>query len=271
MKLKSLMLAAMVAISPAAFAAETAPLTFNGVLTMSDATQFGLTTADGSKSGWVKLGGSFDGYVLKSYDAPSETLTLERAGQPYTLSLSGGKFTGTATGVTGTKATLADAQAVIDQMHFEKMIEKSLEGQKKMMAKMAQQMATQSGGKISSEEMVEHQKKVMDVMIEAMNPELMKKEMAQIYSELFSKEELAAMSAFNASPAGKAMIEKQPDAQQRLQELLMPRIMSAMPKIQKMTMDMARERAAKARAEAEAKKAESGSGVPMTTPSDVKP
>ncbi len=114
MKLKSLMLAAMVAISPAAFAAETAPLTFNGVLTMSDATQFGLTTADGSKSGWVKLGGSFDGYVLKSYDAPSETLTLERAGQPYTLSLSGGKFTGTATGVTGTKATLADAQAVVD-------------------------------------------------------------------------------------------------------------------------------------------------------------
>jgi uncharacterized protein len=272
MKLKSLLIAALVATSTAAFAAETAPLTFNGVLTMSDAQQFGLTTADASKSGWVKLGGVFDGYVLKSYDAPTETLTLERAGKTYTVSLSDGKFSGTAGGA-GTKATLAEAQAVVDQMHFDKLIERSLDGQRKAMSKMAEQMAAQSGGKVSAEDLAAHQKRVMDTMLEAMNPEQMKKEMAQIYSEMFTKEQLASVAAFNATPAGKAMIEKQPDVQQRLQELMMPRLMSAMPKIQQMGKEFGQQQKAKAQAKAEAAKAsETPASAPAAaSPSETKP
>jgi uncharacterized protein len=247
MKLKSMILAAFVAISPAAFAAETAPLTFNGVLTMSDGRQFGLTTADGGKSGWVKLGGTFEGFSLKNYDAARETLELERAGQLYSLGLSGGKFTGTSA-IAGTKATLADAQAVIDQMHFEKMIERTFEGQKKAMGKMAEQMAAKSGGKVSAEDIAAHQKKVVDAMIEALNPDQMKKEMTQIYAEMFTKEQLAAVAAFNATPVGQAMIDRQPDIQQRMQELMMPRMMSAQPKIMQLNKAFMQEQKAKAEA-----------------------
>jgi hypothetical protein len=53
MKLKSLMLAAIVATSSAAFAAETAPLTFHGVLSLSNAQHFGLVNAGATKTGWV--------------------------------------------------------------------------------------------------------------------------------------------------------------------------------------------------------------------------
>jgi hypothetical protein len=250
MKLKSLILAAFVAISHAAFAAETAPLTFNGVLTMSDGRQFGLTTTDGSKSGWVKLGGTFKGFALKNYDVARETLELERAGQLYTLGLSGGKFTGTAA-VAGTKATLADAQAVIDQLHFEKMIERTFEGQKKAMGRMSEQMSARSGGQVSAEDIAAHQKRVMDAMIEALNPEQMKKEMTQIYAEMFTKEQLAAVVAFNATPVGQAVIDRQPDIQQRMQELMMPRIMSAQPKIRELTKTFMQEQKAKTEAKAQ--------------------
>jgi hypothetical protein len=248
MKIKSLLLAALVATSTAAFAAETAPLTFNGVLTLSNAQHFGLVNDGATRTGWVKLGGEFDGYVLQSYDAAVKTLTLERGGKTYTVALADSKFDGSAKAVAGTKATLADAQTVIDQMQFGKMLEKSLEGQQKAMAKMMEQAAGKSGGKVSPEDLMEFQKKVMSTMLEAMNPEQMKSEMAQIYSETFTKEELASVAAFNSTAAGHAMIEKQPDIQQKLQELMMPRIMAAMPKVQKLGNEFAKQQKAKAEA-----------------------
>ncbi len=266
MKIKSLLFAALVATSTAAFAAETAPLTFNGVLTLSNAQQFGLVNADASRTAWVKIGGEFDGYTLTKYDASSKTLTLEKGGKIYAVAMADGRFDGSAK-VVGTKATLADAQAVVDQLHFEKMIEKSMEGQKKMMGKMAEQIASQSGGKVSAEDIAAHQKRVMDIMLEAMNPEQMKNEMAQIYAEQFTKEQLASVGAFNATPAGQALIEKQPEIQQRLQELMMPRIMGAMPKIQQASKEFGQQMKEKAKAEAEAAKA----GAEPTTKAEPAP
>jgi hypothetical protein len=251
MKLKSLMLAAIVATSSAAFAAETAPLTFNGVLTLSNAQHFGLVNDGATKTGWVKLGGEFDGYVLKSYDAPSHTLTLEREGKTYTVTMADGKFTGTEK-VAGTKATLADAEAVFATMQIEDMLVKSMEktlgAQQKMMAA---NMEKQLGGKVDPEDMAAFQKKMLSSMIEAMNPEQMKKDMVQIYADNFTKEELSAMAAFNSTPAGKSMIEKQPEIQGRIQELMMPRMMAAMPKIGQMSKEFAQEQKAKIAAQAE--------------------
>jgi hypothetical protein len=252
MKLKSLLLAALVATSTAAFAAETAPLTFNGVLTLSNAQHFGLVNEGATRTGWVKLGDEFDGYTLKSYDAASKTLTLNKDGKAYAVALLDSKFDGSAKGAAGTKATLADAEAVFAAMQMEdmlgKVLEKQLAAQHKMMSV---NMEKQLGGKIDQGDLAAFQKQMLDTMIEAINPEQMKNDMVQLYAENFTKEELSAMAAFNSTPAGKAMIEKQPLIQGRIQELMMPRLMAVMPKIGQMGKAFGEQQKAKIKAQTE--------------------
>ncbi len=264
MKLKSLLLAAIVATSTAAaYAAESAPLTFNGVLTLSNAQHFGLVNEGATRTGWVKLGDEFDGYTLKSYDAPSKTLMLEKSGKSYTVALADSKFDGSAKAVAGTKATLADAEAVFANMQMEDMLAKVLEKQMGAQNKMMTAgMEKQLGGKIDPADMAAFQKKMFETMLEAMNPEQMKNDMVQLYAENFTKEELSAMAAFNSTPAGKAMIEKQPMIQGRIQELMMPRIMSAMPKMQQLGKEFGNQQKEKLKAQAE----EAGGAATPATP-----
>jgi hypothetical protein len=251
MKIKSLLLAALVATSSAAFAAETAPLTFNGVLTLSNAQHFGLVNEGATRTGWVKLGGEFDGYTLESYDAEAKVLSLKKDGKTYTVALVDSKFDGSAK-VAGSKATLADAEAVFASMQLEDMLSKTIEKQLGAQHKMmATQMEKQLGGKIDPDDLAAFQKNMLNAMIEAINPEQMKNDMVQLYAENFTKEELSAMAAFNSTPAGKAMIEKQPAIQGRIQELMMPRLMAVMPKIGQMGKEFGDQQKAKIKAQAE--------------------
>jgi hypothetical protein len=86
--------------------------------------------------------------------------------------------------------------------------------------------------------------------------------MAQIYADTFSKEELTALNDFQATPAGQAMIDKQPTVQEKMQAVMMPRIMSAMPKIQQMGMEFGKQQQAKAAAATAAAQP----AVPAATP-----
>ena len=63
------------------------------------------------------------------------------------------------------------------------------------------------------------------------------------------------MAAFNSTPAGKAMIEKQPAIQGRIQELMMPRLMAVMPKVQQLGKDFSQQQKAKLQAKTEAEAA----------------
>jgi hypothetical protein len=230
-----------------AFAAEPAPFQLKGVLNTGKEKLFGLSTETGDNSAWVPLGKGFQGYTLKSYDEAKSLLLFEHDGKTYELALATAKIA-TADAAKGTPATIADASAVVDRMRFEEMITKSLDGQKKAMANMSKQMAKQMGAQIDPKDFEEYQSKVMDTMLEAMNPAQMKNEMAEIYAQTFSKEELRAMGDFYATPAGQSLIDKQPAVQEKLQGLMMPRIMSAMPKIQQMGMEFGKQQKAKAEA-----------------------
>lgn len=252
MKIK-LLLVALFALGTA-FAAETAPLQLKGVLNTGSEKLFGLSTETGDANAWVSLGKTFSGFTLKSYDEPKGLLLLERDGKKYELSLASAKI-GAADAAKGTPATIADAAAVIDKMRFEEMLTRTMEGQKKAMAANAKKMAQQMGGEVDPKEFEEHQSKVMDAMLEAMNLPQMKEDMKKIYAETFSKEELAAMNNFYATPAGLAMIDKQPEVSEKLQALMMPRMMSAMPKIQQMSMEFGKQQKAKADAAKAAKAA----------------
>jgi hypothetical protein len=92
-------------------------------------------------------------------------------------------------------------------------------------------MMRQGGGVASSKDMEEFQGKVVDAMMEALNPAQMKQDVANLYSQLLSKEELQSMSDFYATPTGQSLLQKQPIMQQKMQEIVLPRMMAAMPKI----------------------------------------
>jgi len=231
MNIKTLVLAGL-ATAGSVFAADAMPIHFNAVLTAGKEKRFGLSSSESAAaSSWLTLGDSFEGYKLKSFDDEAQTLVLEHDGKTERLSMAAGSIT-----PANTKATLNDAREVINKMHFEEMLARSLEQQKQMVAKMTGQMAMKNSGRTPEEkaEFSAFQAKLMETMWSELKPEEVKADMARAYSEIFSKEELQSLGDFYSTPTGQALISKQPEVQQKLAESMMPRMMKAMPKVQEL-------------------------------------
>jgi uncharacterized protein len=246
-----------------AFAAQTASASegtpqLRGLLSADGERQFSLVAPGGSAPKWVKLGATFDGWELADFKLADESLILKKDGRTVALKMEGTSIAN-APGVAA-KATLADAEDVLRKMDFERMMTRMLDQQKNAMANMTRQMSQGAGGNgVDREEMAAFQKKTMDMIFEAMNFAEMKNDMAKVYSETFTHDELSGLSDFYSTPAGQAMVEKQPEIAQKLNALMMPRLMAAMPKIQAMGKEFAAEQAAKKRAAA-------GAAAPATAP-----
>lgn len=239
----------LAAASPTVFAADQTPL-FNATLTMGREHRFVLVDTTGKTSSFLALGDSFAGYKLKSYDAKSGVLEVERDGATAKLTLVGDAAIANAPAAP-TKATLADAQAVLTAMNFEQMMEKTMAVVRKQQTAMVDQMMGRmvpaSGDR---EAVVELQKRMINEIMSVMNYSEMKDEVAKAYSEVFSKEQLAALGGFFNSPAGQMYTEKQPELAERMNALMAPRMMAAMPKVQQMAKDFAQQMKAKREAAA---------------------
>lgn len=228
-----------------------------GVLATGADRRFALSEPGGSSTAWVSVGQSFAGWKLTAYRPEADALVLTRDGHDVLLKLS----SSTIGKADATKATLADAEAVLSKMKFEEMLGKILEQQKQNMIKMTQKMTGNTKG-VDAKDMAAFQGKVMDTMFAELNPEAMRGDMAKIYSETFTKSELQGLSDFYGTEAGRAMIDKQPELTQKMNELMIPRMMAAMPKVQKMSMEFGQEQAAKKKAAAAAS---SGETAPAAT------
>ncbi len=244
-KLIQILLAVLTAA--VAYAADPVPL-FNATLTMGKENRFLLVSAAGKTSSWLKLGDSFEDYTIKAYDAASSTLDLERDGKTIHAKLVGDAAVANAP--VPEKATLADAEAVFRIMRFDEMMGKMLDQQKKSMGPMMERSMAQmaAGMNVSDEDkaaFIAFQKKAFDqVMGSIMGPE-MKSDMAKIYSEVFTKDELGSMAAFYGTPAGQALIDKTPEMTAKMQAVMMPRMMASMGKMQQATKDFAAQLTAK--------------------------
>ncbi len=229
-------------LAPTLRAEESLPQ-LRSVLIDSQAPMFSLADSTGSGR-WVKIGESFEGWKLESFDATKQTLLLSRDGEKREVSLEAAKLKDEQA-----HATVAEADAVLQKMRFEEMIGKAIEVQQKAMAKsmggmMGKDLPPDEAAKVAA-----FQQKIMAAMFEEMDLPGMRQDVAKAYAETFSSAELKAQSDFYSTPAGQAMIDKQPQIQQRMTELMMPRMMKAMPKIQAMSQEFAKEqRAAKAAA-----------------------
>ncbi|MBW8781832.1 MAG: DUF2059 domain-containing protein [Verrucomicrobia bacterium] len=236
-------------LSVAGHAAESASTglpELRGVLATGAERRFALATPGTGQTAWVTVGDTFAGWKLAAYRPSEDALVLVQDGHEMLLKLSSGQV-----GVTQEKATLADAEAVLTKMKFEEMFGKIFEQQKKGMAPTMKQMMGNLKG-VDAAEAEAFQKKMMDTMYSGMKAEEMRGDIARIYSEVFTKNELQNLSDFYGTATGQALIDKQPAIQQKMMEIMMPRMMAGVGKAQQIAADFAKQQAAKKAAAATA-------------------
>ncbi len=237
----------------AAFAADDGPqFELRAIVAAGGHPRFGLATPGGGQTAWVTVGDTFGGWILSDYRAGDDTLVFTKDGRTATVRLSTSVVgvspvagNGSAPMTENTRATLADAEEVLNKMKFDQMIERTLKLQKDSMATMVKQLAAQAGGPGATAEQQAFQTKLMDTVLAELNANAMRGDIARAYSEVYSKEELQAIASFYSSPAGQAMADKAPEVAAKTQAAMLPRLMAATSKAQQMAKDFAVEQAAK--------------------------
>lgn len=241
MKLRFLFLA--VACAAGLRAADQLPL-FNAMLAIGKEHRFVLVDAHGKASSFLGLGETFAGYTLKNYDPKDGVLELEKEGNVSRVTL----VADAATRDEPAKipATIADAETVLNKMHFEEMMERAMAGQKKMIAAQFQRMSTQMAAQgADAKDVADFQKKITDEVFSVLDAKMLKNDVAKIYSEVFSKDELDQISAFYSTPLGEMLNAKQPEVQERLGAIVQGRMMEVMPRVQKMGQEFGAQQKAK--------------------------
>lgn len=242
MKLSLALLAFVSAV--ALRAADSLPL-FNATLTVGKDHRFVLVDAAGKASGFLSLGESFAGYKLKDYDTKSGELSLERDGKVSKLTLVADAAAVNAPAA-ALPATVADAEAVLNKMHFDEMMDRATEQQRKMIAAQFQRMGSQMTSQgADPAEVAAFQKKVADEVLSVLDGKTLKNDVAKIYSEVFTKQELDDISAFHSTPLGEMMLKKQPEVQNKLGAIIQTKMMDTMPKVAKMSQEFMAQQKAK--------------------------
>ncbi|HTQ29571.1 MAG TPA: DUF2059 domain-containing protein [Opitutaceae bacterium] len=165
-------------------------------------------------------------------------------------------------------ANVAEAEAVLKAMHYDDTLNRMLDQQKRAVISMTRQMAMRMNAPgTSPEEFEAFQQKAVDAAWAGIKTDEIHTDVARIYGEVFTKDELHDIAAFYGTPAGHAMVEKMPEVQQKIVAALMPRMMQVVPKIQQMAKDFAAER------QALAKKvlADAAKNAPAGKPADQTP
>jgi hypothetical protein len=149
---------------------------------------------------------------------------------------------------------MADAEAVMNKMRFEEMMERALDGQKKAIKQQFQKMGAQFTSQGADPTEVEAlQKKMTDEILGVLDAGKLKADTAKIYSEVFSKQELDQISAFYATPIGEVLAAKGPEVQEKLSGVIQSRMAEVMPRVQQMGREFGQAQKAKREATGAAK------------------
>lgn len=225
---------------------EDSGIVLRGVLDMGSKQLFSVSTPGGSSKDWVELGGGFREFELVSYDAETQTLTVVRGDEELKVPMAGVSITSESAETVSKEERVAEARRIMDIMNFEEMFDKTLDAQMKGMTDMMRkQMQQAQGGKVD-EELLDFQMNAMEEMFDGMDMGALKEGFIDIYAEVFTKDELAGIIEFYATPAGQASIEKQPEVQMKTMEVMTPMIMEASQTMQEKMMKFYQDRQAKA-------------------------
>lgn len=232
---------ALLALAAASVAAADSPVTpaassssaaakpeLRGVLATASEQRFDLSLPGSAHSEWVSVGDTFAGWKVAAYRWADSTLVLRQGdGTELDLSLAASHIA-----AAENKATVADAEAVLQKMHFAKMFTKMMDQQIKAMSGMSKQIAAQLGLNANPDVFAAYQKKSMDLIQSVFSGDEMESAMAQAYSDVFTKDQLDGLGDFFDSPVGQAYTDQMPAVNQRLQAQLMPKVMALMPQLQ---------------------------------------
>lgn len=208
---------------------------FRGILNLGDARVFSVATEGGAQTAWVSVGDSFAGYEVLRFEEKENRLVLDKDGEELSITLAGA---GTSASSSGTQD---EASELLRSMKFEDMLSRSLEQQKEMMASMTRQMTEHMGMPVD-EEAIALQMRVIDLFNEQMDWPSLQEDMARIYGETFTSDELRGLINFYSTPAGEAFIDKQPELMQGMMQIIQPRVMAVMPKMQQLMQEAAAEK-----------------------------
>jgi hypothetical protein len=244
--------ALFVLILSAAWAADAGPPPeLRGEITTGSERRFALALPGGTQTAWVGLGETFEGWKLTDYNQATDSLALSKEGAEVMLQLSSSIILTPTTGggraappATSTRATLADAEEVLNQMRFDEMMGLMLEQQKKAATGIVRQITAQAGVAAASAEEQAFQARLLDTMFAELTPAAMRGDLARAYSEIFTKEELQGLANFYTTPTGRAMVGKQAEISRKMMELMTPHLLAAMPKVQQLARDFAAAQAA---------------------------
>jgi hypothetical protein len=146
----------------------------------------------------------------------------------------------------------ASADTVLKALHYDEVMGKALDEQTKFFHQMIK-MASLPG--TPKEEVAAFEQKATDSALIGLSAVEIHAVAARGYIETFTADELRAIADFYNSAAGQAFLAKQPQVQQKIMEILRPRVMEARQKIQQMTHDFVAQQKARAAAEQAAKAA----------------
>lgn len=202
-----------------------AQIEWRATLSMGKSQSFSLASSDGQQTAWVSPGDSFAGYTVEGLTG--DALVLKKGEESLSLNLA-------STTITDAKDATAQAEDLLRTMKFNEMIDRMVEQQKKSMATMTRQMAGSLGGKEPSKEQLALQEKIQDTMFKEIFNESFSKDLAKLYAKVLAPSELKALTDFYSTQAGQGFIDKQPKLMEGMMQMMQPRMMAAMPKIQAM-------------------------------------
>ncbi len=235
-------------------AANSPKVEFRGLLATGGEHRFLLSTPGGTKSEWLDVGDSFQDWTVDSYREKDGTLVLKNSnGGELDLQMAASVI-----GKADVKATLADAQRVLEKIHFGEMMLKVINSQRTaQLAAMRDALQKRGMEPDQIEKIIAQQTKVMDRIWSTIDAKELQNDIAQIYSEEYTPDQLEGISEFYDTPAGQATLEKAPEIQQKLMKVLMPKVLAAQQQI------MAEAKAQKAAEQAaQAQKAPAGAPAP---------
>lgn len=233
----------LVAIASAWAAEPAAPPELRGILVTGKESRFALVASGGERSGWAVVGETFEGWKLANYLPQSDAIVLSRDGRQVTARLNASAVTALDVR-SDVKATVAQAEEVLNKMKFDAMWERIAAEQRKAMVGAIRQQSTTEFAKVGlpPQEIDTLLEKMGDVLMTGLQPDAMKQDFARIFSEVYTPDELRGMADFYGTAAGQAWAAKQPEVQQKLMQAMMPRVMAGMPAAQKIAADYLRHR-----------------------------
>ena len=123
------------------------------------------------------------------------------------------------------EAKRASAEELLKVMRIDEMMANQKETIKKMAASFLPKNLSAEQLKTAQE----IQDKAMETVSRQLSWEALKPDFIQVYSEVYTEQELKDLTAFYQTPAGRKFIEKMPELQARTMEIMQKRMAEIMP------------------------------------------